>query len=580
MNRDVYRHLLSSYGKRPGIWFGFVSEGIRAFVGRVVTVILLAKMVGAISAGDLESAQSLIVLWLVLTISSTLLAAGGEIVSIWTENQVYAEQLINWYKKLTNKDMSFYRNNQSGYLSAMFRQYLDAQILLVRMFRSDILRTFISLVFPAIVLFLASWKVGLLAIILVIVQAIYMVWSSAKANQYREVSNEIYRKISGEVSDDITNIVAFKSAGKEAEAMQRMIALREKETDAFWQRRKTTVFLDFPRAIVTTVLAALAFLIAFNSSSNTQQTVELLVLTITYMFQILRNVSDLPDIIYRHDDLVTRVEPTLFVLSEKDETINDVSEAHTFKPSKGTIEFKNITFTYTDTEKGNKETVFKDFSLKVEGGKKLGVVGISGAGKSTLASLLMRFDEVQSGEILIDGVNIRNVSQSSLRQKIAYVPQEPLLFHRTITENIAYHNNTASKAQVIAAAKAAHAHEFIQKLPNKYSTVVGERGVKLSGGQKQRVVIARAILKRAPILLFDEATSALDSESEHIIQSALPEIIGNHTAIIIAHRLSTLADADRIIVLDQGKIAEEGTHISLMKMKGKYFSLWQRQHQA
>lgn len=571
---------MSSYGKRPGIWFAFFAEGIRAFIGRVITVILLAKMVSAISVGDYSLAKETVVLWVILTIASAILASIGELVSVNSENIEYGRLLNEWYKKLTNKDMAFYRNHQAGYLSAMFRQYLDGQLLIVRMLRTDILRTFISLIFPAVVLLLTSWKVGLVASLLVVTQIIYMVWSSAKANKYRELSNEVYREISGEVADDITNIVAYKASGKEAEAARRMALLRERETKAFYLRRRTNVLLDFPRSITTVLLAGAAFWLALNTNNTTQATVELLVLTITYMFQILRNVADLPDIIYRHDDLITRVEPTLFILNESDERIKDKKGATELSTSKGTVEFKNISFTYTDNEKGTEESVFKDFSLTIPGGTKVGIVGISGAGKSTLASLLMRFDEIQSGEILIDGTDIRHVTQSSLRQNIAYVPQEPLLFHRSVTENIAYHNNNATEAQIITAAKAAHAHEFIQKLPKKYDTVVGERGVKLSGGQKQRVVIARAILKKAPILLFDEATSALDSESEHIIQSALPEIIGNHTAIIIAHRLSTLADADRIIVLDQGKIVEEGTHNSLMKKKGKYFSLWQRQHQS
>lgn len=576
MIRKVYLHMFASYGKRPGIWFAFTAEAVRAFIGRVVTVVILAEMVASISAGNLDRARQMIFLWLLLTLVSTLFASAGELVGIRTENHVYAKLLENWYKKLTNKDMAFYRNNQAGYLSAMFRQYLDGQLQLIRLLRGDILRTAISLAFPAIVLIIASWKVGLVAILLVVTQAAYMIWSSRKADKYRQLSNEVYRQISGEVADDITNIVAYKSAGKELEATKRIADLRKKETNAFWLRRKTTVLLDFPRNIVTTVLVALAFWLALNANDNTAQTIGLLVLTITYMFQILRNVADLPDIIYRHDDIVTRVEPTMHILERTDESIKDSDNAKALKPSEGCIEFQNVHFEYRDNEVN--ETVFSDFSLTINGGEKVGIVGLSGAGKSTLASLLMRFDDISSGKILVDGIDIRKVTQSSLRQKIAYVPQEPLLFHRSIRENIAYHNDEANDKDIIKAAKAAHAHEFIKKLANGYDTVVGERGVKLSGGQKQRIVIARAVLKHAPILLFDEATSALDSESEQIIQGALPRIIGSHTAIIIAHRLSTLSNADRIIVLHDGEIVEDGTHEQLLKQKGRYADLWQRQH--
>jgi ATP-binding cassette subfamily B protein len=189
----------------------------------------------------------------------------------------------------------------------------------------------------------------------------------------------------------------------------------------------------------------------------------------------------------------------------------------------------------------------------------------------------MRFDDIDSGSICIDGTDIREVRQEELRSSIAYVPQEPLLFHRTIRENLQYFGKDLSEAHMFRAAKAAHAEEFIAKLPDGYDTLVGERGVKLSGGQKQRIVIARAILKDAPIMLFDEATSALDSESEKIIQKALPQIIGKRTAIVIAHRLSTIASLDRIIVMHEGKIIEDGTHAELLKLKGRYHSLWQKQ---
>jgi ATP-binding cassette subfamily B protein len=204
-------------------------------------------------------------------------------------------------------------------------------------------------------------------------------------------------------------------------------------------------------------------------------------------------------------------------------------------------------------------------------------VGESGAGKSTFVSLLLRFVEPEDGKIVIDGENIACLRQDDLRRAIAYVPQEPLLFHRSLRENIKYGNSDASEEEMRVAVKRAHATDFIEKLPQGYDTLVGEKGIKLSGGQKQRIMISRAILKKAPILVLDEATSSLDSRSEKLIQSALEELMRNRTTIVIAHRLSTLKQMDRIIVFDNGKIVEDGGHKDLLNKKGKYYELWQHQ---
>ncbi len=221
--------------------------------------------------------------------------------------------------------------------------------------------------------------------------------------------------------------------------------------------------------------------------------------------------------------------------------------------------------------------MFKNLNVTIKPGERVGLAGRSGGGKTTLTKLLLRFADVTKGRITIDGQDIAMVTQESLRQNIAYVPQEPYLFHRSLRENVAYGQSNATDKQIIEACKKAHALEFIEKLPNGLNTTVGERGVKLSGGQRQRIAIARAILKDAPILLLDEATSALDSESEHLIQQSLTELMKGRTAIVIAHRLSTIQKMDRIIVLDNGVITEEGPHAELITNKGTYAQLWAHQ---
>jgi ATP-binding cassette subfamily B multidrug efflux pump len=238
---------------------------------------------------------------------------------------------------------------------------------------------------------------------------------------------------------------------------------------------------------------------------------------------------------------------------------------------RGNIVFEQVSFGYGDTE------LLAQFNLVIKEGQRVGVVGRSGAGKSTLVKLLLRHYDVQSGVLKIGESSISTVALESLRTAIAVIPQESNLFHRSLRENIAYGKPDASDEEVAHAAKLAEAHEFIMQLPKQYETPVGERGVKLSGGQRQRVAIARAILKNAPILVLDEATSALDSESEVAIQKALHELMEGKTVIAIAHRLSTLREMDRIIVLDEGKIAEEGSHDELVKLGGTYARLWEHQ---
>jgi ATP-binding cassette, subfamily B, bacterial len=251
--------------------------------------------------------------------------------------------------------------------------------------------------------------------------------------------------------------------------------------------------------------------------------------------------------------------------------IQDHPDAKILAMKKGKIEWNNVTFKYEDN------AVFEDFNLAIKAGERVGLVGSSGAGKTTFVSLLLRQHELNDGAILIDGQNIAEVTQDSLRSNVAVVPQEPMLFHRTIRDNIAYGKPNATEKEIIAVAKKAQAHEFITALKEGYDTLVGERGVKLSGGQKQRVAIARAMLKNARVLVLDEATSALDSESEVAIQKALHELMTGKTVIAIAHRLSTLREMDRIIVLEDGKIIEDGNHDTLTKSGGLYARLWEHQ---
>jgi ATP-binding cassette subfamily B protein len=565
---------LSTYGRSPAVWFGLVTEIVRTVLARIVGLYIMSQIAATLAAGDAEAAKRYVLLFLVIYIAAACIGAIGEATAVRAENRIYGARIMDFYSKITGKDMAFYRDNQSGYLVSAFRQYVNGIMMLTRFIRTEFVRAAISLTVPALVLLYVDWRIGLVAIAVIVIQLFFVQWASSKVTPLRLASHEIYRKLSGEVADLITNILAFKSSGVEDKARTRVAELAGEETTTYTQRRITQIRLNLPRDVLTTSCVAIAFYVLASIASG-PVAVGMTVLTLTYMFQIIRNVNDMPNIIEHHDNYVSEAYPALQYLDHMHEEVADPASPRPLHIKSGVIELDNVTFSYP----GEAQTVpvFENLSITIKGGEQVGIVGLSGAGKSTLAGLLMRFDDVDSGAIRIDGVDIREVAQSELRRQIAYVPQEPLLFHRTIRDNIAYFDEDATQAQVERAARAAHAHEFISQLPQGYDSMVGERGVKLSGGQKQRVVIARAILKNAPIMLFDEATSALDTESERIIQQALPEIIGRHTAVVIAHRLSTIAGLDRILVMHDGKIEEEGTHAALLKAAGRYASLWRRQ---
>lgn len=252
--------------------------------------------------------------------------------------------------------------------------------------------------------------------------------------------------------------------------------------------------------------------------------------------------------------------------------ITDAPNANPLKVNRGEIVFENVTFRYIKDH-----NLFKDKNLTIQAGQKVGLVGFSGSGKTTFVNLILRYFDVEKGRILIDGQDIFKVTLESLREQIAMIPQDPSLFHRSLMENIRYGRLEATNAEVIEASKKAHCHEFVQKLPAKYETLVGERGAKLSGGQRQRVAIARAILKDAPIFILDEATSALDSMTERDIQDGLEHLMKNRTTIVIAHRLSTLSGMDRILVFKEGEVVEDGTHDELLEQNGHYAAMWNMQ---
>lgn len=380
-------------------------------------------------------------------------------------------------------------------------------------------------------------------------------------------------KLYGAMSDGISNIAAVKAESSEESEHEHVqnigdefIRLNQK----FARRvllRDTFMLNAFIRSL-RILSVVFAVLLAVGHSNNVSNIFLATTLTLTY----LDGLWQMSDSIYELTVAYGEAAPLVPIL-RADIAVADKENATDIGEVKGSIEIKNLAFAYPNTT----HQVFEGLSLKIHSGERIGFVGKSGAGKSTLVKLVMRFIDPSDGSITIDGESIYDVTQESLRRNISYVAQEPMLFHRTVKENITYGSENVTDEQIADALKRSHCEEFIKDLPHGLNSIVGERGVNLSGGQRQRIAIARAMLKNAPILILDEATSALDSQSEHYVQEAFANLMKERTTLVVAHRLSTLLNMDRIVVLDKGKIAEEGNHKELVANSEIYSSLWEHQ---
>ena len=376
-------------------------------------------------------------------------------------------------------------------------------------------------------------------------------------------------KFRGEGVDLITNMSAVRQyahASRELNRLEDSLIDRRMKELKQWKMSEWSFVLNNALVVVfiAGVMGYLYYLV--GQQLVTAGSVVLVLMVMGRMTKVLNYIGGmLNGFIREYGEIQEGLDSVLV-----DHEVLDVTDK-TLVADTGEIVWDNVSFTYTE------QAVFKNFNLTIKPGERIGLVGASGAGKTTFVSLLLRQHDVDGGAIRIDGQNISEVTQDSLRENIAVVPQEPLLFHRSIKENILYGKPDATEEEIIEVAKKAQAHDFVTTLPEGYDTLVGERGVKLSGGQKQRVAIARAMLKNAPILVLDEATSALDSESEVAIQQALHELMEGKTVIAVAHRLSTLREMDRILVLEGGEIIEDGDHKTLVKQGGVYAKLWDHQ---
>ncbi len=476
------------------------------------------------------------------------------------------------FNHLINHSHSFFANNFSGSLTNKINKYarafekindrvmVDGLPLVVRGIGTVIA---IYTLFPKY-----SYILAVFCVVFLLTAFIYIRYKL----KYDTIASEADSKTTGVLSDSIGNhssIQLFTGHEYEEERVGEVIQEQRRKSTFNWYLWEGLFAIQSFYAFVIEFIVFWAILGDWKLGIIT---LPVIVLLQNYLVRLFDNLYSFGAIVRAYYESFADAQEMAIILNTPYEIKDKPTQI--VKDIKGEIVFENVSYVYEN----NNSKVLDNFSLTIPVGQKIAIVGSSGAGKTTFVRLLMRLFNLNSGKIMIDKIDISTISQKNLREKIAFVPQDPVLFHRTLLDNIRYGRRDATDEEVLIAARLAHCDEFIDMLPNGYKTYVGERGIKLSGGERQRVAIARAILKNAPILILDEATSSLDSHSESLIQDALHTLIMGKTTIVIAHRLSTIREMDRIIVIDKGKIVEDGVHEKLSrKRNGLYKKLWDLQ---
>ncbi|HSX17346.1 MAG TPA: ABC transporter ATP-binding protein [Patescibacteria group bacterium] len=502
-----------------------------------------------------------------------LLAWNRIVRSVWRmEERTMQDLATTAFTHLLTMSQRFFSNRFGGSIVSQVNKFVGSYERLADGLIWTVYKLIIGFVLTAVILIRPAplYVVGITVLAAVYIYTVYHL-------KKRELSlnkhwAETENRRTGQLADSVTNIAAVKSFAHEKLEATLFQGRAQDVTDSSLKTMRHAMNSEVFTNSIQRLIQFTAILVSLWLAVNGKVQVGLVYLILTYTGGIMGRLWEMNGFFRNLNRVFGDAQEMTEILGMEPE-VKNIANPEPAHFTRGDILFKKVDFKHND----DGARIFKKLDLHIKPGEKVGLVGPSGSGKTSLTYLLLRMMDIQKGEIVIDGHNIARVAQEDLRSHIAYVPQEPLMFHRSIMDNIRYGQLDASDKQVFAAAKMSNAHEFIQSLPNGYDTMVGERGTKLSGGQRQRIAIARAMLKNAPILVLDEATSALDSESEVLIQDALWKLMEGRTAIVIAHRLSTIQKMDRILVLEKGTIVEQGTHKELLNTKGVYAKLWSHQ---
>ncbi len=538
--------------------FGKIIDGFTNYVGHRENswAVLKSPILSAIS------------LWVGIEISFRI----GGILLAYTFPKLEKQVRMYMFSHMHEQSHTYFSNHFAGNIATKISDMVDNISHILQLFITLFIPAFVGVAMASFIFYQLSPFFATVLLGWAFVHLGISIAYASRCSYYSYIHSETRSQLNGRIVDSLTNYFAVKIFANKRYELNYISDLQKREQR---QNRKQSIYIEKVRL----VLGVLSFFgpgLALNGYAywcwiHHLITVGDIVLIFNTSWNIIMMLwwtsIELPNFFKE----IGICQQALTMLQEPI-TLTDAPQAKKLKVIEGKIQFQKVYFQYEHTT-----PLFSDKSIVIHPGQKVGLVGYSGSGKTTFINLILRFFDIQSGQILIDGQNIAMVTQESLRKSIGLIPQDPTLFHRTLMDNIRYGRPDASDEEVILAAQKAHAHDFIMTLPQAYESLVGERGMKLSGGQRQRIAIARAILKNAPILVLDEATSALDSHTEDLIRESLSILMKGKTTLVIAHRLSTLLDMDRILVFDRGKIVEDGSHESLLTEKGLYCSLWEAQ---